>query len=46
MRAQAAAAAPLYAADLALPPEERELTAFESLNDCDPIREAEEYLAG
>ena len=30
-------AAPLYAADLALPPRERELTAFEMLNEYDPV---------
>ena len=37
--AQAALAAPMYEADLALPAHERELTAFESLNDYDPIHE-------
>lgn len=38
-------AAPLYAADLALPAHERELTAFESLNDYDPIYDSpEDYL--
>ena len=30
-------AAPLYAADLALPPHERELTAFGILNEYDPV---------
>lgn len=38
LEAQVALAAPLYEADLALPVEERELTAFTSLND-DPILE-------
>ena len=38
-------AAPLYAADLALPPHERELTPFEALNDYDPIYDSpEDYL--
>lgn len=32
-------AAPLYAADLALPPMERELTAFSALDGADPILE-------
>jgi len=39
---QATLAAPDYAADLALPPAERELTAFESLNDGDPVRDGRE----
>ncbi len=34
-------AAPLYAADLALPQHLRELTAFEALNDYDPIYDYE-----
>ena len=38
MTAQFDAAAPLYAADLALPVEQRELTAFTALDD-DPILE-------
>ena len=39
-------AAPLYAADLALPPYERELTAFEVLNDYDPIYDSvDEYYS-
>lgn len=43
MEAQAALAAPLYEADLALPVAERELTAFTALDD-DPI--LENYHAG
>ena len=43
MEAQAALAAPLYEADLALPVTERELTAFTAL-DGDPI--LENYHAG
>ncbi len=43
MEAQAALAAPLYEADLALPVAERELTAFTAL-DGDPI--LENYHAG
>ena len=43
MEAQAALAAPLYEADLALPVSERELTAFTAL-DGDPI--LEDYHAG
>lgn len=43
MEAQAAHAAPLYEADLALPVAERELTAFTALDD-DPI--LENYHAG
>ncbi len=43
MEAQAAHAAPLYEADLALPVSERELTAFTALDD-DPI--LENYHAG
>ncbi len=43
MEAQAALAAPLYEADLALPVAERELTAFTAL-DGDPI--LENYYAG
>ncbi len=42
MRRQAEAMAPLYEADLALPEEERELTAFMTLND--PFLEPSEYL--
>ena len=38
LRAQAEAAAPMYAADLALPVHERELTAFSAL-DYDPLYE-------
>lgn len=41
---QAEKAAPLYEADLALPPHERELTAFTALDGVDPILEPEEYL--
>jgi plasmid stability protein len=44
LRAQAEAAAPLYEADLALPPHERELTAFTALDGVDPILEPEDYL--
>ncbi len=43
LEAQAALAAPLYEADLALPVAERELTAFTALDD-DPI--LENYHAG
>lgn len=43
IKAQAALAAPLYEADLALPVAERELTAFTAL-DGDPI--LEDYHAG
>ena len=39
VRRQAELAAADYAADLALPHAERELTAFESLNSFDPIHE-------
>lgn len=42
--AQAEKAAPLYEADLALPPHERELTAFTALDGVDPILEPEDYL--
>ena len=47
MEAQAAHAAPLYEADLALPVMERELTAFTALDD-DPILEnySENFHAG
>jgi len=44
MEAQAASAAPLYEADLALPVAERELTAFTAL-DGDPILE-DYYVEG
>jgi hypothetical protein len=44
LRAQAEQAAPLYKADLALPPAERELTAFTALDGVDPIREPDEYM--
>ncbi len=42
MQAQASAAAPLYQRDLALPPAERELTAFSVLDDYDPVRDPNE----
>ena len=43
LRGQAALAAPLYAADLALPARERELTAFSALDDYDPFLDPVEY---
>lgn len=43
MRRQAEEMAPYYRADMDLPEEERELTAFMTLND--PVREPDEYLA-
>lgn len=46
LTAQAEAAAPLYEADLALPPHERELTAFTALDGVDPILEPSDYLRG
>jgi hypothetical protein len=46
MREAAEAMAPLYEADLALPPHERELTAFTALDGVDKVLEPEEYLAG
>jgi hypothetical protein len=39
LQAQAEAMAPYYEADLALPPHERELTAFTALDGVDPIHE-------
>ncbi len=39
LQAMAEEAAPLYAADLALPHHERELTAFSALDGADPILE-------
>jgi hypothetical protein len=44
LRAQAERMAPLYEADLALPPHERELTAFTALDGVDPILEPDEYM--
>ena len=44
LEAQVNRAAPLYNADLALPPLERELTAFTALDDFAPILEPEEYM--
>jgi hypothetical protein len=44
MHAQVEEMAPLYNADLALPPAERELTAFTALDGVDPIREPDEYM--
>jgi len=44
LAAQAEQVAPLYEADLALPPHERELTAFTALDGVDPILEPEDYL--
>jgi hypothetical protein len=44
LRRQAERIAPLYEADLALPPSERELVAFTALDGVDPIREPKEYL--
>ena len=41
----AVAAAPLYAADLALPPAERELTALATIAGADFLEEAEEAVA-
>lgn len=46
LMAQAEAMAPYYEADLALPPAERELTAFTALDGVDPILEPEDYLPG
>ena len=46
LMAQAEAMAPYYEADLALPPSERELTAFTALDGVDPVREQEDYLPG
>lgn len=44
MAAQAAAVAPFYEADLALPPEERELTAFTALEGDEPVLEPSYYM--